>query len=292
MLNQTFRCSPLFCQDLATKKLREHPTLPSDDKLEAVDHGELWPRAFCAFVGCPWVAMHGNEGELHAHLQAAHADDLAPIAARMLRGNAPDAFLSIYNEAIAVKCRSQAPIAGPSIDRRAVKSFGEACEGHKVEALVCFVCACTYTYVEELAGEGKGDVEWVHPFKHSPDEEKLLFLDRPIDETGDLLNLKTFLDRYDKVSEVGNCLQDHESFSDWSLRWPSNAALPVGRRILCCPEDPFFAPVCTCKNKRESLQACTCSLRVKESARSSLARAPPKSQKQHGGLDSNGLYIS
>ena len=184
--------------------------------------------------------MHGKDSDLSAHLQAEHAEDLAPIAACMLRGNAPDAFLSIYNEAVAMKCRDQAPIAGPSLDRKAMKSFNEACEGHKVEALVCFVCACTYTYVEEIAGEGEGDIEWVHPFKPGPDEEKLLFLDRPIDETGDLLNLKTYLDRYDKLSEAGSRIQDHESFSDWSLRWPSNT-LPVGRTILCCPEDPIMA---------------------------------------------------
>ena len=121
-----------------------------------------------------------------------------------------------------------------------MKSFNEACEGHKVEALVCFVCACTYTDVEELADEGTGDSEWVQPFKPGPDEEKLLFLDRPIDETGDLLNLKTYLDRYDKLSKAGSRIQDHESFSDWSLRWPSNT-LPAGRTILCCLEDPIIA---------------------------------------------------
>ena len=180
--------------------------------------------------------MNGTERELHAHLQVEHAADLAPIAEHMLRGTAPDAFLSIYNQAIAVKCRSQAPFAGPSLDRKALKSFSESCQGHRVEALVCFVCACTYTYVEEVAAEGRGDIEWARPLEPDFDAEELLFLDRPIDETGDLLSLKVFLERYDKVSDAGHRLQDHESFSDWCLTWPSNV-LPTGRQILCCPED-------------------------------------------------------
>lgn len=160
----------------------------------------------------------------------------------MLRGNAPDAYLSIYNAAVAMKCRSQAPIAGPSLDRKALKSFSEACKGHKVESLVCFVCACLYTYVEELAVEGKSDIEWVQPFKPDSDSQELFFLNRPIDEAGELLNLNTFLHRYDKVSDAGHRLQDRENFSDWCLRWPSND-YPCGRKILCCPEDSrrFFS---------------------------------------------------
>ena len=225
----------LDVQELALNKLREHPTLPTDEKLGVVDHGELWPRAFCAFVGCCWMEMDGNESQLHAHLQAEHADELAPIAACMMRGNAEDAFLSIYNEAVATKCRSQAPLAGSSLDRRALNSFNNACAGNKVEALVCFVCACTYTYVEEVAQEGKSDIDWVQPFKPDIDAEELLFLGRPVDEAGNLLSLQTFLERYGKVSGT-TTLQEHESFDDWCLTWPSNAT--AGKKILCCPEDP------------------------------------------------------
>jgi len=190
--------------------------------------------------------MDGNESQLHAHLRAEHAADLAPIAACMLRGNVKDAFLSIYNEAIATKCRSQAPIAGCSLDRKALKSFAEACKGEKVGSLVCFVCACTYTYVEEVAAEGKCDIEWARPWKPRMEGQDLLFLDRPIDETGDILSLETFLDRYDKLTDAGHRLQDKETFGDWSLMWPSNSS-PAGRKILCCPEDFLFhACVCAC----------------------------------------------
>ena len=157
----------------------------------------------------------------------------------MLRGDAEDAFLSIYNEAIATKCRSQAPIAGCSLDRKALKSFAEACKGDKIESLLCFVCACTYTYVEEVAAEGKGDIKWMRPWKLGMEGQEILFLDRPIDETGDILSLETFLDRYDKLTDTGHRLQDKETFGDWSLMWPSNSS-PAGRKILCCPEDFLF----------------------------------------------------
>lgn len=201
-----------------------------------MDRGELWPRAFCAFAGCAWCEMDGTERQLHEHLHAAHAAELAPIAAHMLRGDAEDAFLSIYNEAIATKCRAQAPLAGSSLDRKALKSFTEACQGHRVEALVCFVCACTYTYVHEVAEEGKGDIHWVQPVQVDPDADEFQFLRRSADDAGELLSMKTFLHRYGKISDAGPSLQDYESFDDWCLNWPSNA-IPAGRKILCCPEE-------------------------------------------------------
>ena len=217
--------------------MRQHPTLPSDDKIAAVDRGELWPRAFCAFAGCAWFEMHGTERQLQEHLHAAHAADLAPIAAHMLRGDADDAYLSIYNEAIATKCRAQAPLAGSSLDRKALKSFAEACQGNRVEALVCFVCACTYAYVQEMSEEGKGDIHWVQPVQTNLDaDDEFQFLQRSADDAGELLSLRTFLGRYGKISDAGPSLQDHENFDDWCLNWPSNA-FPAGRKILCCPED-------------------------------------------------------
>ena len=182
------------------------------------------------------MEVDGNESRLHTHLKAEHESELAPIAACMLRGNAEDVFLSIYNEAIATKCRGQAPIAGSSLDRTALKSFTSASKENKVEPLICFICACIYIYVEEIAEEGKGDIEWVRPFQPDNNAEELLFLDRPVDEAGNLLSLQTFLERYGRVSASGPGLQDHERFDDWCLNWPSNAS-PAGKKIICCPED-------------------------------------------------------
>ena len=225
-------------QELAQSKLRQYPTLPRDDKVDAITQGELWPRQFCAFVGCPWVDQDGDENALHAHLHAEHAVDLAPIAACTLRGGAPDAFLGIYNEAIAVKCRSQAPLAGPSVDRRALRSFARACTKDNVEALVCCTCACIYTHVRELAAEGKADIWWSRLLQRHPDTGELTFLDtrRPVAEIANLLALDVFLERYDRVSEEGCRLTDHENFNAWSFTLPG-AAGTAPRKILCCPED-------------------------------------------------------
>lgn len=223
-------------QELAATKIRQYPTLPADEKLGAIDRGELWPRAFCAFVGCPWIAPNFNESQLHEHLRTEHAAELALIRAHMLRGNASDALLSFYNQAIAEKCRGQAPLAGCSLDRVALKSFSEASGGNKVEALVCFVCACVYTYVEELAEEGRYDVQWVKIAKPATGAEaEFFFLERPIDETIDHLSLKEFLQRYDNISGSGHCLRDHETFEDWRLTLPSNLDPAVCTRFLSKP---------------------------------------------------------
>lgn len=205
--------------------------MPSDHMLDDVDKGELWPRAFCAFAGCGWASMHGNEKDLHNHLKEEHAADLAPIAACMLRGTAPDAYLSIYNQAVAAVCRNQAPVAGAFLDRRALHAFAEACEGNSVEALVCFSCACIYTRVKELAEAGNGDIQWTQPLKPKPNTNELRFFGRPVHETASILGLDAFLERYDQLSEEGRRLSDHESFEQWSV------SLPGGEKILWCPED-------------------------------------------------------
>eukprot|EP00435_Cladocopium_sp_Y103_P025274 s3648_g6.t1 len=201
--------------------------------------------------------MDGNEEDLHAHLKTDHAADLAPIAACMLRGNASDAYLSIYNQAVATVCRKQAPIAGASLDRRALHTFAEACEGDNVEALVCFSCACIYTHVKEFAKTGKGDIQWLQPLTREPGTNELRFFSRPMHETADILGLDAFLEHYDQLSEEGRRLSDHESFEQWSV------SLPGGKKILCCPEDrDKVAPKDLCpKCVGSSSYACVCGLR-------------------------------
>ena len=216
-------------------KLRKHPTTPADDMLDHVNDGELWPRAFCAFAGCDWSSADGNERDLHVHLKKDHADDLAPIAAVMLRGEAPDALLSIYNAAVAVRCRSQAPLAGCSIDRRALNSFTEACSGDNVEALVCFNCACIHTCINELAAEDGCDIQWVRPLQQDLlGKNELSFLGRPLAEIVNLLGLDVFLQRYDKLSEEGGRISNHESFHHWNVQVPGVSGGLC--KLLCCPE--------------------------------------------------------
>ena len=112
-----------------------------------------------------WEEDFGTEEQLEEHLQDEHAADLQPICEHMLRGNAPDALISVYRQAIAEKCRGQAPIAGCSLDRTALHSFAEATAGNKIEALMCGSCGGIFPYVEEVAD--KGDIRWYQPLQRS-----------------------------------------------------------------------------------------------------------------------------
>ena len=220
------------CQELAATRLREHPTIPPSATLDAADAGEAWPAAFCAFEGCQWEEFDGNEAELERHLREQHAEELEPICRCMLRGTAPDALISVYNEAISVKGRQQAPVAGASLDRTALRTLTKAMQGNKVEALICFCCGNIHPYVDEVAD--KGDIKWHQPVQRSDATGELLFLDQPLKKIRKLLGLQVYLDRYNAVEPRQDVrLTDHESFEEWQIKLPD---LDDGA-LLCCPED-------------------------------------------------------
>ena len=138
--------------------------------------------------------------------------------------------LTCSSPCMACKCRSQPPIAGASLDRRALKSFAAAtCQG-RVESLICFCCGGTHPYVEEVAE--KGDIQWYHPIQPRDDDGTLLFLGRPLQEIEQLIGLPTYLSRYNDLDTEGRKLTDHETFEDWHLKLPNLA----DGRLLCCPE--------------------------------------------------------
>ena len=213
-------------QELADHDLRDQPSASLDN----VDAGELWPATFCGFKGCGWEVMDGTDDHLDLHLREEHAAKLQPIVAHMLRADAPDAMCSAYKEAVACKCRSQPPIAGASLDRRALKSFVEATRQGRVESLICFCCGGVHPYVEEVAE--KGDIQWYQPIQPREDDGTLLFLGRPLPEIEQLIGLPTYLSRYNDLGDGGPKLTDHETFEDWHLKLPNLA----DGRLLCCPE--------------------------------------------------------
>ena len=219
-------------KELAVKKLRDHPTVPPSSTVEAVGSGELWPRAFCAFKDCMWEEKFGTEELLQEHLRTKHADDLEPICECMLRGNASDAPYSVYCEAIAEKCRSQAPLAGSSLDRTALNSYADAMKGDKVEALVCWCCGQIHPYVEEVAGKGSS-IQWHQPLERSPSTGEFTFLTKPLEVVEKLLGLQVYLSRYNEVAPSTVKLTDSETFEDWSMKLPG---LQDGV-LLCCPEE-------------------------------------------------------
>ena len=236
--------APISYQELALDKLRKHPTIPpgrvdeeiesESDRLKPVDEGHLWPRAFCAFKGCNWTSDVGDEECLQEHLKESHAEDLEPVLPHMLRGNDPAAMLGIYHEAIAVRCRSQAPLAGCSIDRGALKAYTGACSNNNTEALICFSCACIYVHVADLPPE-KQDIRWSRPVRRCPGTNNINFLGLPAADGLKLLDFNAFLERYDQLNVAGKRLTDHETFDDWTLA-VNTGSCAEPTKILCCPE--------------------------------------------------------
>ena len=185
---------------------------------------------FCAFEGCSWEDRFGTEEQLHQHLQEKHSEPLEAIRQHMLLGNAQDALYSAYYQAIAEKCRGQAPVAGTSLDRRALKNLAEATKGNKIEALMCFSCGGIHPFLEE-AGESSS-IKWYQPLQRNESTGELRFLGQPLKTIEDLLGLQVYLSRYNLVEPGQVKLTDHETFDDWRMRLPE---LDDGV-LLCCPE--------------------------------------------------------
>ena len=213
-------------------KLRLQPTLPPGADEAELKDGAVWPRAFCAFDGCGWEAADGLEADLARHLEAEHAEDLEPVAARLLRPRCPDALSSVYNEAVAQRCRADAPLAGCSLDRTALRSFAKATAKDSVEALICFCCACVYTRAAEV-GE-RSEIQWQRPLSRAPSGE-LLFFGRPA-AAAEVVGLEHFLNKYDQLDAPGKKLSDHETFASWKLRLPG----PDDVELLCCPANDMW----------------------------------------------------
>ena len=236
-------------QDLAMQRLRDQPTLPPSGSIDKVNAAEMWPAVFCAFKDCMWEERLGTDIDLDNHLHEEHSEELRSIADHILRKDAPDAICSVYKQAIAVKCRSQAPVAGTSLDRTALKSFSEASAKDHVQALVCFCCGGIHPYVEEVAEQG--EINWYQPVHRRDDDGRLLFLGKEMGMVEKLLGLRPYLQRYNAVGEERTKLTDHETFEDWTLALPN---LEDGR-LLCCPEagavtkkrSPFISFCDACK---------------------------------------------
>ena len=210
--------------ELAAAKLRENPTVPPGRPIEAVDAGELWPRMFCAFKDCAWQSHSGTEQDLEQHLRQEHGDELLPLTRHLVRCNDPCALMSIYNQAVAHRCRDNPPLAGCSLDRRALKDFAESTAADNVESHVCFSCACIYPRVADLGD--KNVIGWHYVLR-----EGHIFGNAPA-KMEKLLGFKHFLAQYDDLGG-GRKLTDHEDFNHWKLTVPSLQNMV----LLGCPED-------------------------------------------------------
>ncbi|CAE7251314.1 pfh1 [Symbiodinium natans] len=134
-------------------------------------------------------------------------------------------FASIYNEAVATVCRKQAPPAGCSRDRSALKSFTNATTENRIEALICFSCACIHTRVDEI--NEANSIDW-YPILESLDSKEET--EARTNNLYKILSLQKYLDTYDTLA--GDIkLSSLTDFHNWQVNIPGHGA------VLCCPED-------------------------------------------------------
>ena len=240
--------------------IREKPTIPADPE----NAQEPWrlalrsdialqlPSKHCAFKGCVWTGE--DDRHLYKHTREKHGLILEK-AAQLLSIAFPEEHRmeAVYNEAIAEKCRTGAPTSAHSIDRRCLQKYVKAASGHNVQEPICFMCACSYPYLEHRSASGKyTHIEWVQPFSADDNDGTKVgtcFGMNP-GETATTLGLMTYLDDYgkDTASKVNMRKRMHE-FKDWTLDVPFQSETVS---LLCCPEDR------QCENKTCTTSACVC----------------------------------
>ncbi|CAE7598782.1 unnamed protein product [Symbiodinium sp. CCMP2592] len=213
-------------QHLANTQLRFQPLIPPEARAEELDSGEHWPRVFCAFKGCSWSSDTGTEQELHQHVKKAHGPALQSVAQHMPKPVPTDALTSVYNEAVALRCREAAPVAGSSRDRSALRSFAEATSKDKVESLICFSCACIHPHMADTGTAGR--IHW-RKLIHSPGSNDNSHIEG-MELLHETLSIDKYLERYDDLGG-GVSLKDVANFDDWTV------TVPGFGNILCCPED-------------------------------------------------------
>ena len=151
--------------------------------------------------------------------------ELEPVAQRMPEPVPEDAVRSIYNEAIAIACRSQAPVAGCSRDRTALKRLADATAHDRVESLICFCCACIHPRVADT--DASGAIRWRKPLSYVGGEHEKEAKARDLHK---LLSLDKYLQTYDSLA--GDIkLSSFTDFRDWRAEVPGHGS------VLCCPED-------------------------------------------------------
>ncbi|CAE7407650.1 anks1b [Symbiodinium sp. CCMP2592] len=211
---------------LAHTQLRAQPLIPPGAKPEDLDRGEPWPGQFCAFQSCNWSLLTGTEQELREHVQQEHATALQSVAQHLPKPIPADALASVYNEAIALRCREAAPVAGSSRDRSALRSFAEATSKDRVEAIICFCCACIHTRVADA--EAAGPIRWRRLIQGPPSNDRTHA--ETTERLHDILSIDKYLGLYgDLAGDVK--LTDVAELNEWTV------TIPGLGDILCCPED-------------------------------------------------------
>ena len=229
----------------AAEHLRDKPTLPADpENLDAPwqlplreDLAVHLPSKHCAFRGCGWTGL--DEASLYAHLTERHEDVLAAGAVRLSHAFPyEDRVEAIYNEAVAEKCRTGAPLSRYSIDRRCLHNYTRAISGQNVQEPICFMCGCSHPHLQHReAGNKFNHIEWMRPFEQDAEDPTKVGTCFGMDpgETDTTLSLRAYLDDYGKDLDSRIDLRKKiEEFDDWRVEVPF---LCESVTLLCCPED-------------------------------------------------------
>ena len=226
------------------KKIKEHPTVPAVSTHGVSLEGEsifsegavVLPQTHCAFKECVWVGA--SDEELQAHVCSVHAGVLEEVAKRLVclekdeHIRTKTQLWSAYNEAIAWKVRSGAPLAALAIDRRCLFNYARYLQDDTIHSLVCMVCARKFPRV---ATRTRNPIEWrlVSPQGKG-------FLGLPSAFVREHMSVNAYLSRYGHISE-GACVDDGmhlqdkmDEFDDWLVSVPTDEG-PMN--VLCCPED-------------------------------------------------------
>ena len=198
------------------------PTLP--ERFQWLSGNELGydlPSAHCAFGGCGWEG--DTEAELRQHLVTRHRAELQERhqEAWKLEKLAPH-LVATYEQAVTWACRSAAPVANPSIDRRCLRAYRTEFEGDAIVELICFVCARRYPHRTAASNQ-------MIRYRRAMNKAGTRMLGRSVTEIDGLLGLKTYTDLYGDIAA-----NEEDSFAEWSCAGQCDG---VSFRLLCCPED-------------------------------------------------------
>eukprot|EP00959_Pyramimonas_sp_CCMP1952_P161026 3367343-Pyramimonas_sp.AAC.1 len=122
------------------------------------------PAVHCAFMGCTWQSE--DEDELYEHVRKVHGAVVMPIA-DLIHPDDEDEDLRVaaaYHAIVAHAVRGGAPLSAYSLRRRGLARYAEAAKQRSIASPICFLCACTFPWVERRRGN---QISWEAPFKAS-----------------------------------------------------------------------------------------------------------------------------
>ena len=230
-------------------ELRDLPTLPAEPNnarkpwqdATRRDMAVELPCKHCAFQNC--TAEYTCDADLLEHVYDTYFSKFAALLEHIVvpEGDVDSqrpkicAVGSLYNEVVATAVRQGAPLAGLSIDRRALYNYTSAFAEKSVSSLICWCCARKFPYLDKRR---VNDIRWTQPLKRNSgcEQQPWTFSGMNVMKAVDIFGLQTFLDRYgtERGQERINRARAKECRDDWCLAVRTPEA---SFEFICCPED-------------------------------------------------------